>query len=92
MAVLRPVGKFLAATASTAVMAEFGLPALGALVFLVALVLAVACWVIRSDVRADRVSRMLLAWRGNASCLARDNAVPMSIPPPPRRRPWSRRS
>jgi len=51
-------------------MARLGLPALGALVFLIILVVGTARWVVRSDARTERVSRVLLAWRGNASCLA----------------------
>jgi hypothetical protein len=43
-------------------MARLGLPALGALVFLATLALAAACWVLGSYARADRVSRVLLAW------------------------------
>jgi hypothetical protein len=43
-----------------------GLPALGAVVFLVACVLAVARWVIASGDRTDRVSQLMLARRGHA--------------------------
>ena len=67
-------------------MARFGLPALGALVFLVILVVG-------SDARTERVCRVLLAWRGNASCLAPGGtAAPVPPVPRPRRRPWLRRS
>jgi hypothetical protein len=51
------------------VLVRLGLPALGALVFLAVLAAEIVCWVLGSDVRAPRVTRMLLAWRGNPSCL-----------------------
>ena len=82
VAVLRRAGKVAAGTVPTALVAGLGLPALGALVFLAVLVTGAACWIIGSKDRTDRVSRVLLAWRGNAGCLARDGA----IPPPARRR------
>lgn len=46
------------------VVAGLGLPALGALVLLAVLILAMACWVIGSQARTDRVSQILLARRG----------------------------
>ncbi|MGH3224289.1 MAG: hypothetical protein ACRDPY_37340 [Streptosporangiaceae bacterium] len=67
--------------------AELGLPALGP-PGLAVIVLGAACWVIRSDARAGRLSRVLLAWRGNASCLAADAVparAPAAPPGPPRR-------
>lgn len=91
--VLRRAGKVAAGAVPTALAARLGLPALAALVFLAVLVIGVACWVFGSDARADRVSRVLLAWRGDASCL-----VPGGIAAPgppvrrPRRWPWPRRS
>jgi hypothetical protein len=50
---------------------RLGGPALGALVFLAVLVLAVICWIIASGERCDRVNRMMLARRGDARCLSR---------------------
>jgi hypothetical protein len=50
--------------------AGLGAPALGALVFLAA---GVACWVFRSDARTDRVSRVLLAWRGRRIIQRKNN-------------------
>ncbi len=92
-AVLRRAGKVAAGVMPAALVAGIGLPALGALVFLAVLAAGVACWVLGSDVRADRVSRVLLAWRGNAGCLA-PGGTAASAPavPRPRRRPWPRRS
>ena len=46
--------------------ARLGLPALDGLVFPAMLVLGVVCWVIGSGTRTERVSRLLLAWRGTA--------------------------
>ena len=95
MAVLRRSGKVAAGAVPAALVAGLGLPALGGLVFLAVLLLGVACWVIGSKDRTDRVSRVLLAWRGNAGCLARDGAVPPPVPMPvpmPRHRDRPRRS
>ncbi len=88
MAVLRGAGKVAAGAVPAALLARLCLPALGVLVFLVVLVLGAACWVIGSGARTERVSRVLLAWRGNVGCLARDGAVPAARP---RRRLWPRR-
>jgi hypothetical protein len=66
---LRHAGKAAAGVLSAALLAKLGLPALGALVILAVLVMAVVCWVISSGDRSERASRMLLAGRGNASCL-----------------------
>jgi hypothetical protein len=86
--VLRRAGKVAAGAVPVALVARLGLPALAALVFLAVLVTGVACWVFGSDARADRVSRVLLAWRGNASCLTSGSAA---TPDSPARRPrcWS---
>jgi hypothetical protein len=72
--------------AATALVVGLGLPALGVLVFLAVLVTGTACWVFHSDARTDRVSRVLLAWRGNASCLASATAATPSPPATRRRR------
>jgi hypothetical protein len=91
MAVLRGLGKVAAWTVSAGLLARLGLPALGALIFLAVLGVWAACWVFCSDARTDRVSRVLLAWRGNASCLP-----PADAPEPAlrqsRRWHWLRRS
>lgn len=87
MAVLKGVGKIAVGAVPAALVARLGLPALGGLVFLAVLTAWIGCWVVRSDDRTDRVSRMLLAWRGDAGCLARDGAIPPSAPAArPRRR------
>jgi hypothetical protein len=93
MAAIRRVGKVAAGAVSATLIARLGLPALGALVFLAVLVLGTACWVIGSKDRTDRVSRVLLAWRGNIGCLTRDSAIPPPIPAGrARRRLWPQRS
>jgi len=92
MAALRHVGKLAAGAALGGLMARLGLLALGVLVFLAVLVAGVTCWVFGSDVRTERVSRVLLAWRRNASCLASTSATTPGLPVPrPRRWPWLRR-
>lgn len=80
MAALRRAGKIAAGVVPAALAARLGLPALGAAVFLAVLVIGTAWWVFRSDARTERVSRVLLAWRGNPGCL-----------PPPRPHPGRRR-
>ena len=52
-----------------ALVGRLGLPTLGVLMFLAVLVAWAFCWVFRSDARPERVSRMLLAWRGNNACV-----------------------
>ncbi len=69
MTMLRHASKVAAGVLPAALVARLGLPALGALVFLALVFLAAGCWVVRSRARTDRVSRMLLALRGNANCL-----------------------
>lgn len=73
MAVLRGAVKAAAALVPAAQLARLGLPALIAACGLAVCVLAVACWVLASDKRADRATAMLGAWRG-------------TIPPTRRRR------
>lgn len=86
-------GKVAVGVMSASLVAGLGLPALGVLVFLAVLAAGVACWVFRSDARTDRVSRVLLAWRGDVGCLARDGAAPASAPVArAHRRSWPRRS
>ena len=55
---------------------RLGLPALGALVFLAVLVLGIICWIVGNADRSDRVTRMILAKRGDASCLASGSSAP----------------
>jgi hypothetical protein len=88
MSVLRGVGKVIAGAVPAALVARLGLPALGALVFLVVLAVWAACWVFCSDVRTERVSRVLLAWRGNASCLPPVGPATPEPAPRPGRWPW----
>ena len=80
--VLAPLARRAAVTTSSTA-AELGLPALGALVFLVVLAAGIRCWVASSDVLAERVSRALLAWRGNHGCLNVGAAAqdPQASPP-----------
>ena len=77
--ILKHAGWTAAGALPAALLAELGMPALGALVFLAIVVLAVICWVIASGDRTDRVSRIMLAGRGEASCLAPGTAAP-SVP------------
>jgi hypothetical protein len=83
--VLRRAGKVAAGGLPAALVTGLGLPALGALVLLFVAMLGVACWVIGSEDRTARASRVLLAWRGNASCLAPGRGASPS--PTPERRP-----
>jgi len=86
---LRRAGRVTAGVAPALLVAGLGLPALGALVFLAVLATGMACWVFGSDARTNRVSRVLLAWRGDPGCLGgASTAAPASPVPRPRRRPW----
>jgi len=64
MAVLRAAGRAVAAAVPAAQLARLGLPALLAVCGLAVLMLAVACWVLASDARCERVAKVLTAWRG----------------------------
>lgn len=88
---LKHAGQVIAGMLPAAVLARLGMPALAALVFLAALVLGVACWIIGSPDRSDRVNRMMLARRGNATCLTQ-GPPPASSASPRRRPPRRRRS
>jgi hypothetical protein len=91
--VLKHAGKAAAGVLPTALLAGLGMPALGALVFLAVLVLVVACWVIGSGDRTERVSRILLAGRGDANCLPPVPAGPSLPASRPRRwLAWRRRA
>lgn len=87
---LRHAGKAAAGVLSAPLLAKLGLLALGALVILAVLVMAVVCWVISSGDRSERASRMLLAGRGDASCLGPSPTAPLLPAPRPRRLPWRR--
>ena len=87
---LRRAGKVAAGVVPAALVAGLGLPALGTLVFLAVLAAGVACWVFGSDARTARVSRVLLAWRGDPGCLPDAVAAPALSAPQPRRWSWLR--
>jgi hypothetical protein len=61
---LRHTGKVAAGALSAALVARLGWPALGVLAFLVVLTAGLICWVLSSDARVARVTRILNAWRG----------------------------
>ena len=69
MAALKKVGAVGLGAVSVAQLARLGLPTVVAFFALALLVLAVICWILTSEERCERVSRMLLAVRGNSSAL-----------------------
>jgi hypothetical protein len=73
---LKYAGRAVAGMLPAALLVRLGMPALAALVFLVVLVLGVICWIIGSGARSDRVTRMILAWRGDARCLMPGTSAP----------------
>jgi hypothetical protein len=79
---LKGAGATAAAMLPPALLAQLGMPAFAAAVFLVVAALAVVCWIIGSDARTGRVARMLLARHGDARCLA-----PAPSAPPPSQAP-----
>jgi hypothetical protein len=89
---LKRAGRAVAGALPVVLLVRLGLPALAALVLLGVLVLGVACWIINSGDRSDRVARMMLARQGNASCLT-SKPAPRPVPAsrPRRRRPARRR-
>jgi hypothetical protein len=50
-------------------LSRIGTPTLATVVVLAVLGLGMICWIINSPDRCDRISRMLLARRGDARCL-----------------------
>ena len=62
-------------------LSRIGTPTLATVVVLTVLGLGVICWIINSPDRCDRVSRILLARRGDASCLDLSWAPPFSVCP-----------
>ena len=77
MTALSRAGNAVAKVVSVALVTRLGPASLVVLAFLAVLLASVACWVVHNEDRTDRVSRVLLAWRGNARCLTkRSTAVP----------------
>jgi hypothetical protein len=68
-------------------LSRIGTPTLATVVVLAVLGLGVICWIINSPDRCDRVSRILLARHGDASCL--DLELGASIQRLPATRPRS---
>ena len=79
---LKHAGRAATGTFSVAALTQLSMPALAVVGLLVMLVLGVICWIISSDERSARVSRMMLARRGDAKCLE----TSASHPPPPKAR------
>jgi hypothetical protein len=80
---LRRAGRMAAGALPAALLAKLGMPALAAAVFLTVVAVAVICWVIASGDRTNRVSQMMLARRGQASCLTSGTAAPpVPVPRP----------
>lgn len=67
---LKYASRTAAGMLSAALLAGLGLPLLAAAFALAVLVLGVTCWIINSGDRSDRVTRMIFARSGDASCLA----------------------
>ena len=68
---LKHAGRAAGGTFSLAALTQLSMPALAAVVVLAVLVLGVICWIISSDDRSARVSRMMLARRGTPSAWRR---------------------
>jgi hypothetical protein len=67
--IMKRAGRTAAGVLPAALLVQLGLPALAGVIFLAILMMGVICWVIGSDARTDRVTRMMLARRGDARCL-----------------------
>lgn len=81
---LKHTARTAAGLLPAALLIKLGMPALGALFLLAVLTLGLIRWIISDKDRSDRVARMILAWHGNARCLA--PAPPTSPSANPRRR------
>ena len=68
---LRHAGKVVALMVPVSQLARLGLPALIMLGSLVALVLAISCWIIASNDRSNRMARLMLAARGRPAVPSR---------------------
>jgi hypothetical protein len=75
---LKHAGRAAAGMLPAALLVRLGLPALASLVFLATLGIGVTCWIISDPARSDRVSRMMLASRGDARCLEPGTSSPPS--------------
>lgn len=84
---LKHLGLSATVIVPASLLVRLGIPALAALVFIAVLALGVICWIIGSPDRSDRVTRMMLAKRGNARCLTSASSaspLPASQQRPPR--------
>jgi len=66
---LKHLGRTATGIPVAALLVRLGMPAIVAVSSLTVVVIIVICWIISSDERSDRVNRMMLAKRGDASCL-----------------------
>jgi hypothetical protein len=88
MAALKLAGKTAAGAVPLAQLARLGLPALAGLLAFAALVLAAMCWILSSDARSGRVTRVLQACRsGTASAQDAVSPPAMAGPASHRKRP-----
>ncbi len=86
MSITRKASRIVAGILPMAVLARLGLPALAAAIFLCVLTAGVACWLFSNDARTNRVSRVLLAWRGNPDSLSTGGPAAPAPDPSHRRR------
>jgi len=73
---LKHLGRTAAGIPAAALLVRLGMPTIVAAACLTVFVIIVICWIISSDERCDRVNRMMLARRGDASCLKPGPAEP----------------
>lgn len=66
---LRNLSRAAGVVAAAGAAVRIGVPMLAGVMFLALLVLGIACWVISSGDRSDRVTRMIYARRGDVRCL-----------------------
>jgi hypothetical protein len=76
LSITRVLGVLIASLA-----ARVGVIAVGALVVIIVVAFGIACWVIASADRSDRVARLILARHGDASCLQAASAKPRATRP-----------
>jgi hypothetical protein len=89
--VLRRAAKALTPLTAAGVTAAFGYPAIATAACLIIFTLTAACWIINSNERTERLTRIILARHGNPVCLP-TSRQPYNPPAAAERRPHTRRS
>jgi hypothetical protein len=82
---LRRAARVLTPITAAGVTAALGYPAIATAAGLIVFTLTAACWIINSNERTERLTRIILAHQGNPACLAtsRQPYNPQAVSPRP---------